>query len=44
MDHHYMVTNIDVWNGKLEENLLEAAKRKRLDEFLVSIAASVSTE
>lgn len=33
---------MDLWGDNLKENLEEAAKEKRLNDFLVSLSASLS--
>lgn len=39
---HNLVTEMDVWCNNLKQNLDEAAKEKRLNDFLVSLSASLS--
>jgi len=35
-------TEMDIWNGNLQENLMTAVKEYRLNDFLVSLAPSLS--
>ncbi|XP_058807144.1 gem-associated protein 5-like [Phymastichus coffea] len=42
--YYNIVTEIDLWRGNLKENLEDALKNKRLNDFLVSLAASISME
>nr|XP_031838451.1 gem-associated protein 5-like isoform X1 [Nomia melanderi] len=39
---HNVVTEMDVWCDNLKQNLDEAAKENRLNDFLVSLSASLS--
>lgn len=39
-----MATEIDLYRGKLEDNLKDAAKKKRLTDFSISLAPSISIE
>ncbi|XP_076647950.1 gem nuclear organelle associated protein rigor mortis isoform X2 [Halictus rubicundus] len=41
-DRHDVVTEMDVWCDNLKQNLDEAAKENRLNDFLVSLSASLS--
>lgn len=39
---HNLITEMDIWCDNLKQNLEEAAKEKRLNDFLVSLSASLS--
>lgn len=43
-EQHNVVAEIDLWTGDLKESLEEALKKKRLTDFLVSLAPTVSKE
>jgi hypothetical protein len=42
--HYSFVTEIDLWSDNLKENLNEAMTKKRLNDFLVSLAPKISIE
>jgi hypothetical protein len=37
-----IATEMDIWSGNLQENLMTAVKEYRLNDFLVSLAPSLS--
>lgn len=41
-NNYDVITEMDVWYDNLKQNLEEAAKEKRLNDFLVSLSASLS--
>ncbi|XP_076633112.1 gem nuclear organelle associated protein rigor mortis isoform X2 [Colletes latitarsis] len=41
-NRHNVATEMDIWCDNLKQNLEEAAKEKRLNDFLISLSASLS--
>lgn len=41
-NNYDVITEMDIWYDNLKQNLEEAAKEKRLNDFLVSLSASLS--
>ena len=41
-EHYHLVTEMSLWNNSLRETLQRATKEKRLDDYLVSLSASLS--